>query len=144
MAYVLGNKIVKDTKEYDSYAYGITLPIKRGNGGYFEQAFTSYEQTKSNLKNLLLTKKGERIMQPEFGTGLESLLFEPMSDGIFETSLSDTITRTVNYWLPYVNIEEINIEMTDEMKDNHIAHMTIHFTIGNQIELQEITFTVRG
>lgn len=143
MAYVLGNKIVKDTKEFDTYAYGITLPLKRGGTGYFEQAFTSFEQAKSNLKNLLLTKKGERVMQPEFGTGLEALLFEPM-DGEFESKLTDTITQTVNYWLPYINVEEIDIEMTDEMKDRHIAHMKIQFTVGNQIELQEITFTVRG
>jgi phage baseplate assembly protein W len=143
MAYVLGNKIVKDTKEYDSYAYGITLPIKRGGNGYFEQAFTSFEQAKSNLKNLLLTKQGERIMQPQFGTGLEALLFEPMDDE-FETKLTDVITQSVNYWLPYINIEQIDIEMTDEMKDRHIAHMKIQFTVGNQIELQEITFTVRG
>jgi phage baseplate assembly protein W len=143
MAYVLGNKIVKDTKEFDTYAYGITLPLKRGGNGYFEQAFTSFEQAKSNLKNLLLTKKGERVMQPEFGTGLEALLFEPM-DGEFESKLTDTITQTVNYWLPYINVEEIDIEMTDEMKDRHIAHMKIQFTVGNQIELQEITFTVRG
>ena len=143
MAYVLGNKIVKDTKEFDAYAYGITLPIKRGNTGYFEQAFTSFEQAKANLKNLLLTKRGERVMQPEFGTGLETLLFEPM-DGLFESNLRDTITNTVNYWLPYVNIQDIEIEMTDEMKDRHIAHMRVEFTIGNQIDLQEITFTVRG
>jgi phage baseplate assembly protein W len=143
MAYVLGNKIVKDTKEFDAYAYGITLPIKRGNTGYFEQAFTSFEQTKANLKNLLLTKRGERIMQPEFGTGLDSLLFEPMDD-VFEGNLRDTITRTVSYWLPYVNIQDIEIEMTDEMKDRHIANMKVEFTVGNQIDLQEITFTVRG
>lgn len=143
MAYVLGSKIVKDTKEFNDYAYGITLPIKRGGNGYFEQAFTSFEQAKSNLKNLLLTKRGERVMQPEFGTGLDALLFEPI-DGIFENDLRDTITKTVNYWLPYVNIEDIEIEMTDEMKDNHTAHMKIQFTVGNQIELQEITFTIRG
>ena len=143
MAYVLGNKIVKDTKEFDTYAYGITLPLKRGGNGYFEQAYTSFEQAKSNLKNLLLTKRGERVMQPEFGTGLESLLFEPMDDS-FEGKLTEVITQTVNYWLPYINIEEIDIEMTDEMKDRHIAHMKIQFTVGNQIDLQEITFTVRG
>jgi phage baseplate assembly protein W len=143
MAYVLGSRIVKDTVEFDSYAYGLTLPIKRGNTGYFEQAFTSFEQTKANLKNLLMTKKGERIMQPEFGTGLDSLLFEPM-DATFETELQDTITETVSYWLPYVNIAEIDIEMTDEMKDQHTANISIQFTVGDTIETQEITFTVRG
>jgi phage baseplate assembly protein W len=143
MAYVLGSKIVKDTQEFDSYAYGITLPIKRGNTGYFEQAFTSFEQAKANLKNLLLTAKGERVMQPEFGTGLQSLLFEPMDD-MFEDKLQDVITQTVSYWLPYINIEQIDVEMTDAMKDKHTAHMTIQFTVGNTIETQEITFTVRG
>jgi phage baseplate assembly protein W len=143
MAYVLGSKIVKDTQEFDSYAYGITLPIKRGNTGYFEQAFTSFEQAKANLKNLLLTAKGERVMQPEFGTGLQSLLFEPMDD-TFESQLQDVITQTVSYWLPYINIEQIDVEMTDAMKDNNTAHMTIQFTVGNTIETQEITFTVRG
>lgn len=143
MAYVLDKKVVKDTKEFNDFAYGITLPVQRGNTGYFAQSFSSYEQAKANLKNLLMTKKGERIMQPNFGTGLHSLLFEPM-DSDFETKLEQTITRNVNYWLPYINIEEIDIEMTDAMKDNHIAHMTIQFTVGNQIETQQITFTVQG
>lgn len=143
MAYVLDKKVVKDTKEFNDYAYGITLPVQRGNTGYFNQAFSSFEQAKANLKNLLLTRKGERIMQPNFGTGLHELLFEPMTDE-FETKLQETITKNVNYWLPYINIEEIDIEMTDEMKDNHTANMTIQFTVGNQIDTQQITFTIQG
>ena len=143
MAYVLDRKVVKDTKEFNDYAYGITLPIQRGNTGYFNQAFSSFEQAKSNLKNLLLTKKGERIMQPNFGTGLHELLFEQLDD-TFETKLEDTITKNVNYWLPYINIKQIDIEMTDQMKDRNTANMKIEFTVGNQIELQQITFTVQG
>ena len=112
MAYVIGRKVVKDTGEFDSYAYGITLPAKRGNTGFFEQAFTSFEQAKSNLKNLLSTRKGERIMQPEFGTGLHELLFEPMT-GEFETKLTQTITESVNFWLPYITIDEIDVDMSD-------------------------------
>jgi phage baseplate assembly protein W len=143
MAYVLDRKVVKDTKEFNDFAYGITLPIQRGNTGYFNQAFSSFEQAKSNLKNLLLTKKGERVMQPNFGTGLQALLFEQMDDE-FETKLEETITKNVSYWLPYITIRQIDIEMTDEMKDRHIANMNIQFTIGNQIDTQEITFTIRG
>ena len=143
MAYVLDKKVVKDTKEFNDYAYGITLPVQRGNTGYFNQAFSSFEQAKTNLKNLLLTKKGERVMQPNFGTGIHELLFEPMTDE-FETKLQQTITKNVNYWLPYINIEEIDIEMTDEMKDRHTANMTIQFTVGNQIDTQQITFTIQG
>ena len=142
MAYVLGSKIVKDKKEFDSYAYGITLPIKKGNTGYFEQAFSSFEQAKSNLRNLLLTKQGERIMQPNFGTGLHSLLFEQMTSQL-ERDLEETIVKSVGYWLPYINVKDIEVTMTDEMKDMHRAEIYVTFTVGNQIELQELTFIVK-
>ena len=57
MAYVLDKKVVKDTKEFNDFAYGITLPVQRGNTGYFAQSFSSYEQAKANLKNLLISKR---------------------------------------------------------------------------------------
>lgn len=141
MAYIIGKKVVKDTANFDNYAYGITLPVRRGKDGYFEQAFQSFDQARANLLNLLLTKKGERVMQPDFGTGLESILFEQM-DGDFEEQLRDTITDSVNYWLPYITIEEIGVEMTDEMKDRHRANMSIKFTVGSDITRQQITFTI--
>lgn len=143
MAYVIGRKAVKDTNDFDSYAYGITLPVKRGNTGFFEQAFTSFEQAKSNLKNLLLTKKGERIMQPDFGTGLHSLLFEQIDENL-ETKIEETITQNVSYWLPYINIKNIDVDMSDELKDKNQVNLSLQFTVGNQIDLQEITFTVQG
>lgn len=143
MAYVIGRKVVKDTEEFDSFAYGITLPVKNGEGGFFEQAFTSFEQAKSNLKNLLLTKKGERVMQPNFGTGLHSLLFEQIDDS-FEEKIQETITRNVSYWLPYINIKSIDVEMTNELKDQNRVNLSLQFTVGNQIDLQELTFTVQG
>jgi len=80
-------------------------------------------------------------MQPDFGTGLEAVLFEQMQND-FEQQLQDIITNSVNYWLPYINIEEIGVEMTDEMKDNHRANMSIKFTVGSDITTQEITFTI--
>ena len=143
MASGIGRKVVKDTKDFDSYAYGITLPLSRGETGFFQQAFVSFEQAKSNLKNLLLTKKGERIMQPEFGTGLQSLLFE-QADGNLEQKIEETITKNVSYWLPYITIKNIDIVMTDELKDKNQVNVGLEFTVGNQIDLHEITFTVRG
>jgi phage baseplate assembly protein W len=82
-------------------------------------------------------------MQPNFGSGLHSLLFEQADDEL-ETKLEETITESVNFWLPYINIEEIDIQMTDEMKDRNQATMNIKFTVGNDIDLNELTFTVQG
>lgn len=143
MAYVLGKRVIRDTEsEFDSHAYGISSPTKRGDV-MFEQTFTSYEAAKANLRNLLLTAKGERIMQPEFGSGIHSLLFEQMDDNL-EERLEEVITESVNFWLPYINIETIEVEMTDDMKDRNIANMSIQFTVGNDIELNELTFRVEG
>jgi phage baseplate assembly protein W len=144
MAYVIGKKVVKDTEDFDSFAYGLKLPLQRGQNGYFEQNFTSFDQAKSNLLNLLQTQQGERVMQPLYGSGLQNLLFEQMEDGIFETRLQQVITDSVNFWLPYITIESIEVELTDQMKDENKANLKIQFTVGNEIDLQEITFTVSG
>ena len=143
MAYILDKKVVTDTEEFSNQAYGITLPVQRGNTGYFSQAFNSFEQAKSNLRNLLLTRKGERIFQPNFGSGIHELLFEQSTNDL-ESRLQENITDSVNFWLPYINIDTIDVNMTDEMKDRYTAEMKVQFTVGNVYEPQEITFLVEG
>jgi phage baseplate assembly protein W len=143
MAYVIGKKVVKDTTEFNDYAYGLTIPVQKGENGYFRQGFTSFEQARANLINLLLTQRGERVMQPNFGTGLHSLLFEQATDDL-EERIQLTIEESVNFWLPYINISEIEITMSDEMKDNNRADISVSFTVGNSIDTQEITFTIEG
>ena len=57
-----------------STGVGVSLPF---NGpGVFNTNYTTKDQTKSNLINLVLTEPGERIYKPSFGVGLNSLLFE--------------------------------------------------------------------
>ncbi len=141
MAYEISKKVVIDTEEFNDYAVGLSLPLKNGDGGFFEQNFTSYNQAKSNLKNLLLTKKGERIAQPQFGSGLQSLLFEPI-DSEFENKITDTITESVEKWLPYITIEDIFIDISDSNKDRNKVNVELKFRVGEAISLQTITFTL--
>ena len=46
--------------------------------------------------------------------------------------------------LPYINIDEINVELTDEMKDRNQVGMNIKFSIGDNIETDNVTFTLQG
>lgn len=140
MAIVLGQKLVQDTKKYEDYAIGITLPIQIGNTA-FNQSFTTAEQAKSNIKNLLLTKKGERVMQPEFGSGLQELLFEFNDDDLAE-KIESTITQALQQWLPYITAEQIDIEQTDENKDRNLVNVSITFSILNTPDLNTVSFTV--
>ena len=92
-------------------AVGIGLPF-RGTNRVFNQTYTTEEQALSNLINLVLTKKGERIMQPAFGWGGWALVFEQASDD-FGIKLETSFRRDVNYWLPYIKIKSVNVEVIE-------------------------------
>jgi len=59
---------------------GLQLPLGVHQDGVFKQTQTLLEQTKSNIKNLLLTRRGERLGNPTFGSDLLSVVFEPIND----------------------------------------------------------------
>jgi phage baseplate assembly protein W len=140
MAIILGNKLVKDTKTYNDYAIGISLPIQITNTA-FNQTFTTKEQLRSNIKNLLQTKKGERLMQPEFGSGLDEILFEQIDDDT-KIQIEDAITSTMDKWLPYVNIEEIVVDINDRLKDTNTVNISLSFTSNGNPQLDSVTFNV--
>ena len=142
MAVELGSKIVKDTKSFNDYAIGISLPIQITNTA-FEQTFQTSEQVKSNIRNLLLTKRGERILQPEFGSGLQELLFEQNVDD-FEDRIEETINKSLEQWLPYVTAEEIEVDSSDTLRDNNRINVSVKFRIGDNTDLNEVTFTAQG
>ncbi len=141
MAYELNKKIVIDTEEFNNFAVGITLPIQRGSDGYFAQSFKTFDQVRSNLKNLLLTKRGERILQPEFGSGLHDLLFNPATEK-FEEDLENTINDAIAKWLPYVIVEDINIDISKEQTDNNQAKVSLKFKQEGDQTLDTLTFLV--
>lgn len=140
MAIVLGSKNIKDTNEYKDYAIGLSLPITINNIA-FEQTFQTNEQVKSNIKNLLLTRKGERILQPEFGSGLHEVLFEFNNDE-YSSIIESEIESAINQWLPFVTIQDIEIEQTDFLKDTNRVNVSITFRIGENVGLENVTFTV--
>jgi phage baseplate assembly protein W len=142
MAIVLGSKLVKDTEKYNDYAIGITLPIQIGNTA-FNQSFTTIEQTKSNIKNLLLTKKYERLMQPNLGSGMQELLFEINDEDLAE-KIEIAINNSMETWLPFVVIEDISIEQTNELKDTNQLNVSLKFRIENNVNLETLSFNIQA
>jgi phage baseplate assembly protein W len=140
MAIVLGQKLVQDTATFQDYAIGITLPIQIGNTA-FNQSFTTKEQVSSNIKNLLLTKKGERLLQPNFGSGLQELLFD-FNDDRLAVKIEEIITESITNWLPYVDIRQIDVAQSNENKDRNQVEISITFGVANTPDLNQVTFTV--
>ena len=123
-------------------AIGITLPLRKGKGGYFEQSYQTIDQVKSNIKNLFLTKQGERLMQPEFGCELWKLIFE-QNDEELENVIDDTIRETLAFWMPFVTIEQIVIKRDSLDIDMYRVETEIQFTIENDpTTLQTVTFII--
>lgn len=94
---------------------GVTLPIRMGQTGMFEQSTTVIQQTRSNFKNLILTKKGERLHQPEFGCDLWRFLFEQITPDTIENARL-SVVEAVDRWLPF--LELTNFELTTPVNDD--------------------------
>jgi phage baseplate assembly protein W len=88
----------------------------------FQSVYTVPVQVRENLKTLLLTQIGERYMQPEFGTNLLAILFEPNVSELKE-DIQDTLVSAISRWLPYINIEQI--EITTNEDDPTLVHQVI-------------------
>ena len=118
-------------------AVGIPFPL--GGTPIFSSTFSTQDQALSNLKCLLLTRKGERPFQPLFGTDLPSFLFEQITDKLLN-SLRDTIAEDIKFWLPYIKMKDI-IVTKDE--DRHIVNFSFTFSVGesnaNQIIILEVS-----
>jgi len=129
-------------------AVGILLPLNKGamaksvsddyaagsgtGKGVFVSSYTTQEAAISNIKNLILTQKGERYMQPEFGTSIKTVLFENNSADIRDI-LQDTIEEDISRWLPYITLTNLDISSSSDM---HSINIRLYFkitTIGANI-----------
>ena len=117
-------------------AIGIPFPL--GGTPIFTSTFTTQDQAMSNLKNLLLTRKGERPLQPLFGTDIPSLLFENITQTLLD-ELKSGVARDIKFWLPYINMKEIVVEnLADENRVNISFSFSIGETGANQIIILEV------
>jgi phage baseplate assembly protein W len=100
-------------------AIGVSLPFN-GPAGPFNSTYSTKDQIKSNLVNLLLTNKGERIMNPEFGCDLSTALFEGITE---DTTLliQDLVRNSVEIFIPEVQITEILVEEASQYNNNSIS-----------------------
>jgi len=91
---------------------GLNYPMRRTNhGGYFDKTFQDIDQIKANLVNLLSTRRGERIMNPEFGTLLYRILYREQNQSNI-SAIEQEIRDSVSRFMPYVTINNLNVDAT--------------------------------
>jgi phage baseplate assembly protein W len=99
--------------------YSPKLPLLRDQGedGLYGLNKTILETIKQNLKMLLLTSPGERVMDSNFGVGLKTYLFEQNVEETRE-ELENRIYSQVNKYLSFIKIEEITMSSPDANNEN--------------------------
>lgn len=96
------------------FGYSARLPLQYGpEDGHYILLKSIQAVVRQNLKMLVLTNPGERIMIPEFGVGISRYLFQQV--GEFSTrTIQNRILSQVASYLSYVKINNIDIyERTD-------------------------------
>jgi phage baseplate assembly protein W len=81
----------------------------------------------NSIKNLILTNRGERLYQPNIGSDINKLLFEPMSDAVV-ASLKSFIFATIDAYEPRAKIIDITAEPDF---DNNGYDVTIRYVLIN-------------
>ncbi len=87
-----------------STAVGISYPF---DNRIFNSTYTTREQLKSNLINYLLTNKGEKLFDPNFGADLKYQLFEPMND-TSQFRITSALTEELEFYIPQIKISAFN------------------------------------
>jgi phage baseplate assembly protein W len=114
-------------------AIGIPLPF---NGPIaFNSTYSTYDQIKSNLINLLLTNKGERVFNPEFGSDLRVVLFEGLNEDT-DNEIRNLIITNAAIFVPDVTITNLDIVQD---KDNNSLSVSVQYRINISNKTDQIT-----
>jgi len=103
-------------------AIGVSLPFNKP----FTSTYTTKDQIKSNLVNLLLTDVGERVMNPAFGCNLKRFLFEGITNDNIET-LNANLSNSISIYIPEITVTNISVVPTP---DSNLIDLTINYYLN--------------
>ena len=100
---------------------GIKTPLvlaENENDSLFVMHRNIEDVIKDNLRNLLLTNKGERLGRSDFGASLRELTYEMISSENFEQVVMNEIQSSVQKYLPYIELDNFSSELFNFEPDN--------------------------
>ncbi len=130
MGYVFENINPKTLS--NDIALGVQFPMNYP--AVFNSTYTTLEAVKTNIKNLLLTRKGERVMHPNFGSDLLSIIFEPSVSELKE-EIQQIISEPISFWIPQVSLDTVEtITAEDDPTLQYNVKITINFDLIETVE----------
>jgi len=138
----INNPSVAALNDDEDSFFGMKFPLGYGEGteGFFPRSSTIKEQASSNIKNLLLTQIGERAGQPDFGSNLPSIVFEPLELEPLREEIKITIENALQQWLPYITVHNVATYI-DSNPNTIIVTMEFMVDVDDPTSPETLTFT---
>ena len=109
----------------------INYPFKDSNKGFFLDLNDEDSQAvKADLLHIILTRKGQRLYKPDFGTDLLKFIFEP-EDGMTLNGIKEEIRSVVKLYIPNLQLDEILVE--ESLESEYAAVFTLKYTITDAV-----------
>jgi phage baseplate assembly protein W len=119
----------------------IDYPFKDSKDGFFLNLNSEDNQAiKADLLHLILTRRGQRLYNPDFGTDLLRFIFEP-NDELTLEGVKGEIRDVVKKFLPKLQLNEINIYDSEESE--YAAVLSITYTITDDVFTTSDTLVVK-
>mgnify|MGYP003661564666 CR=1 FL=1 len=119
-------------------SYTVQLPLALATNSTYVLIDDLKKFVKQNVKNVLLTNPGERIMIPEFGVGLKSYLFEsPVPETTVER-IRTAITAQFEKFLPTVGLTDIIIAQEEHLLKVKVFYVLTNFNLEDFLEIAVI------
>jgi len=128
--------VIVEINQSAANAFGLDVDL--GSATPLSTIYDTEQVVFNKLKNLLLTKRGERPLQPNFGTDLFKILFEINSRDL-QQQIEEYILPAISFWIPEINSSTINVKtIEDDPTMIHTLEITIEYS-SNGINLNTLT-----
>lgn len=96
-------------------------------------AIVAYEEDIAEaIKIILATNRGERVMRPEFGAGLNAFLFEPVSVATMEL-VKTRVEESLIDWEPRIDVEEVSVTTKPPERNRLLIDITYRVRATNAV-----------
>lgn len=104
MAQIINQKIPIDSNTRKAIGFGFPF----NGSAVFNPTYQTKDQVKANLINYILTNKGERVFNPNFGSNLRELLFENIENNTLEI-LRQRIQNDISTYFSFISVQKIEL-----------------------------------
>lgn len=111
-------------------SYNIAFPLQDdlSSKSFLLMNRVTKDAYRSDLMLLLLTQKGERYYEPDYGTDLLKYIFEP-NDNMTSVQIEEEIKNTVALYLPQLRVTSITFNWNFDDQGNPISDNQLNVNI---------------